>query len=145
MGVSAGLYMYDVVLKKSSRSLSHLLMSFLSISFYQIGQVRQSQSSRGRFEPGPVQACIVVLITATLFLLMAASSGIPVLNSAVHLLVQRQRSNTATTSVQVAQVKCDTAATFHTLRSKVITSDIGGRLLQAFFIHCAFRAELSRR
>jgi len=28
MGVGAGLYMYDVVVK-SSRSLSHLLMSFL--------------------------------------------------------------------------------------------------------------------
>ena len=27
MGVGAGLYMYDVVVKKSSRSLSHLLMS----------------------------------------------------------------------------------------------------------------------
>ena len=27
MGVGAGLYMYDVVVEKSSRSLSHLLMS----------------------------------------------------------------------------------------------------------------------
>jgi len=30
MGVGAGLHMYDVVVK-SSRSLSHVLMSFLSI------------------------------------------------------------------------------------------------------------------
>jgi len=30
MGIGTGLYMYDVVLK-SSRSLSHLLMSFLSL------------------------------------------------------------------------------------------------------------------
>jgi len=30
LGVGAGLYMYDVVVK-SSRSLSHLLMSFLSL------------------------------------------------------------------------------------------------------------------
>jgi len=33
MGVSAGLYIYDVVVK-SSRSLSHLLMSFLSAAIY---------------------------------------------------------------------------------------------------------------
>jgi len=34
MGVGAGLYTYDVVVKTRSRSLSHLLMSFCHLSLY---------------------------------------------------------------------------------------------------------------
>jgi len=45
MGVGPGLYMYDVVVK-SSRSLSHLLMSFL---FFFLAAGTYSRSFRGFF------------------------------------------------------------------------------------------------